>query len=58
MIQYVYWRRASGSAELDVIDSFTQQPLARYRQSSTDDVNAACSKAEPYIPHVEGAISA
>ena len=37
---------ASGSAELDVIDSFTEQPFARYRFSSRDDVSAAveCAK--------------
>jgi acyl-CoA reductase-like NAD-dependent aldehyde dehydrogenase len=40
------WRRASGSAELDVIDSFTEQPFARYRLSSTDDVNAAIESAK------------
>lgn len=40
------WRCASGSAELDVIDSFTEQPFARYRFSSRDDVSAAveCAK--------------
>src|ERR1700752_4215021 len=40
------WRRASGSAELDVIDSFTEQPFARYRLSSTDDVSAAVKSAK------------
>ena len=40
------WRRASGSAELDVIDSFTEQPFARYRLSSTDDVSAAVESAK------------
>jgi acyl-CoA reductase-like NAD-dependent aldehyde dehydrogenase len=40
------WRRASGSAELDVIDSFTEQPFARYRLSSTADVSAAVESAK------------
>ena len=40
------WRRASGSAELDVIDSFTEQPFARYRVRSRDDISAAVESAK------------
>jgi acyl-CoA reductase-like NAD-dependent aldehyde dehydrogenase len=40
------WRHASGSTELEVIDSFTEQPFARYRLSSTDDVSAAVESAK------------
>jgi acyl-CoA reductase-like NAD-dependent aldehyde dehydrogenase len=40
------WRHASGSTELEVIDSFTEQPFARYRLNSTDDVSAALESAK------------
>jgi acyl-CoA reductase-like NAD-dependent aldehyde dehydrogenase len=40
------WRHISDSAELDVIDSFTERPFARYRLSSTDDVSAAVESAK------------
>jgi acyl-CoA reductase-like NAD-dependent aldehyde dehydrogenase len=40
------WRHISGGTELDVIDSFTEQPFARYRLSSTDDVGAAVKSAK------------
>jgi acyl-CoA reductase-like NAD-dependent aldehyde dehydrogenase len=39
------WRRGLGSAELDVIDRFKEQPFARYRFSSRDDVNGAVESA-------------
>ncbi|WP_206995776.1 aldehyde dehydrogenase family protein [Trinickia mobilis] len=40
------WCRASGSAELEVIDSFTEQPMARYRLGSAEDAAAAVDSAK------------
>ena len=39
------WRAATGEADLDVTDSFTEQPFARYRCASRVDVDAAVRAA-------------